>query len=168
MKKIKLTEKQMSMINEFVQNESDETPEPITEGFGDERYRRDKVNVSLYYSGVKFKGLEIGNIECNDIPMTFLIDQEHRSWGIKGISIYDVRGVDDEIEIQVNYWDGVDDDYDNQDDYVILKLNWDDLIVNVREGEGVVTIDDDIEITLENDSEGNIVVKSMEIDALTL
>ena len=168
MKKIKLTEKQMTMINEFVQNESDETPETINESVLDDRYRRDGINVSLYYSGVNYKGFELNDITCGDLNMVFSIEVEHKSWGIRDISVYGIEGIDDELELEVDYFSNDDNDYDTKQEIVTVKLNWEDLQVNKREGEGVVTIGDDIEITLENDSEGNIVVKSMEIEALTI
>lgn len=168
MKKIKLSEKQMSMISEFVQNESSETPETITESPNDDRYRRDDIEVSLYYSGVKYKGFEVNYINCANMSLVFSIEQEHRSWGIKDIYIYGIEG-NNELELEIDFFpNNDDDDLDQSTDTITINLNWDDLKVNKREGEGVVTVGDDIEITLENDSEGNIIVKSMEIDTFTI
>ena len=167
MKKVKLTEKQMSMINEFVQNESEETPSTISESANDDRYKRTDINVSLYYSGVKYKGFEINHIECADTTLLFSIDQEHRSWGIKNIYIYGIRG-EEKLELEIDYFPNDNDDLEQSVETITVDLNWDNLEVNNSEGSGVVTVGDDIEITLENDSEGNIIVKSMEIEVLTM
>ena len=167
MKKIKLTEKQLGMISEFVENESNETVEQITESSSDNQYRRDDIQVSLYYSGVKYKGFEISHIECADTTLLFSIDQEHRDWGIKNIYIYGILG-EEKLELEVDYFPNDNDDLEQSVETITVDLNWDNLEVNNSEGSGVVTVGDDIEITLENDSEGNIIVKSMEIEALTM
>jgi hypothetical protein len=157
----------MTMINEFVGNESEETSSPITESTNDDRYKRTDINVSLYYSGIKYKGFEINHIDCADMTLVFSIDQEHRSWGIKDIYIYGIQG-EEKLELEIDYFPNDNDDLEQSVETITVDLNWDSLEVNKREGEGVVTIGDDIEITLENDSEGNIVVKNMEIEALTI
>lgn len=167
MKKIKLSEKQLGMISEFVQNELDVTPETITESPNDDRYRRDGIEVSLYYTGVKYKGFEINHIDCTDMNLVFSIDQEHRSWGIKNIYIYGIEG-EEKLELEIDYFANDNDDLEQSVETITVDLNWDNLKVNNSEGSGVVTVGDDIEITLENDSEGNIIVKSMEIEVLTV
>jgi hypothetical protein len=167
MKKIKLTEKQLGMVSEFVENESNETVEQISESSSDNQYKRDDIQVSLYYSGVKYKGFEINHIECADTTLLFSIDQEHRSWGIKNIYIYGIRG-EEKLELEIDYFPNDNDDLEQSVETITVDLNWDNLEVNNSEGSGVVTVGDDIEITLENDSEGNIIVKSMEIEALTM
>jgi hypothetical protein len=167
MKKIKLTEKQLSMISEFVESDSNETVEPITESSNDDRYRRSDINVILYYNNVKYKGFEINHIECADMTLVFSIDQEHRSWGIKDIYIYGIQG-EEELELEIDFFPNDNDDLEQSVETITVSLNWDNLKVNKRESEGVVTVGDDIEITLENDSEGNIIVKNMEIDTFTI
>ena len=167
MKKIKLTEKQLSMVSEFVEGDSNEIVEPITESSNDDRYRRTDINVILYYNDVKYKGFEINHIECADMTLLFSIDQDHRSWGIKDIYIYGIQG-EENLELEIDYFPNDDDDLEQSVETIMVDLNWDNLEVNKREGEGVVTVGDDIEITLGNDSEGNIIVKSMEIETFTI
>ena len=69
----------------------------LNEDSTDSKYRME-CEVDLNYFGAKYKGLEIDDITTSKMTLTFDIDMEGRSWGIKDISVYNVQGPS-EIEL---------------------------------------------------------------------
>jgi hypothetical protein len=87
---------------------------------------------------------------------------EHRSWGIKGISLYSIQGPS-EIELTITPQVEDADDID-----ITVQLNWENVEEETQEGEGVITIGNEIEISLGNDESGNIIVTSIHVPVYTL
>lgn len=171
MKKIKLTEKQLGMIGEFVENESTNSTETIRESSSDNQYRRDDIEVRVGYHDVKFNGEEIEYASCGNISMVYYIDQEHRSWGIKSIYLYGISSVNDELELEINTISDGDEEGDfKQEEHTInVSVDWDKVLeIDEHQAEGVITIGDVLELTLSNDQDGNIIVTKAEIEAYTL
>ena len=151
MKKIILTENQLDMLKKH-----------INEGaIGGDRYeRRVKVDVETY--GTKINGEDIDWAVCGDMTLSYIIDMEHRSWGIKDISLYDIKGPSEiEIEITPQVEDA-------EDVYVTVPLDWENIEIETQESEGVVTVGDEIEIQLGNNENGDIIVKSITVPVYTL
>jgi len=151
MKKIVLTENQLKMVKK-----------QVTEGaIGNERYGRD-VSVSVGTYGAKINGEDIDWAVCSDMKVTYLIEMEHRSWGIKGISLYSIQGPS-EIELTITPQVEDADDID-----ITVQLNWENVEEETQEGEGVITIGNEIEVSLGNDENGNIIVTSIHVPVYTL
>ena len=129
----------------------------------DNRYRK-TVEVEIDNYGILFKGKEIDYITPPQIELSFLIDQEHRSWGVKSITLYAIKGPDS-IDVDVSYYISED---DSETETISIPLNWDLLETDDREGEGVITIGDILQIRLRNDENGNLVLGEMSIDTYTL
>jgi len=160
MKKILLTTEQMNKISKFVINESDKLNEDVS----NDRYEM-KCKIDFNYaSNVLYKGGEIDDIGYGaEYTLSFRIDQEHRSWGIKNISVYDVQGPQ-ELEVEVVYYPkGSDQDSDSVTEYAILKIDWDSVNYESEDARGMVGIDEDVEIELGNDSEGNLFAKEIRV-----
>jgi hypothetical protein len=151
MKKIVLTENQVQMVKKHI-NES---------AVGNERYGRE-VSVSVGTYGAKINGEDIDWAVCSDMKVTYLIEMEHRSWGIKGISLYSIQGPS-EIELTITPQVEDADDID-----ITVPLNWDNVEEETQEGEGVITIGNEIEVSLGNDENGNIIVTSIHVPVYTL
>jgi hypothetical protein len=151
MKKIVLTENQLNMVKKR-----------ITEGaVGNERYGRE-VSVDVRTYGAKINGEEIDWATCSSIKVSYLIEMEHRSWGIKGISLYSIQGPSEvELTITPRTEDG-------EDIEITVPLNWDNVEEETQEGEGVITIGNEIEINLGNDESGNLIVSSIHVPVYTL
>ena len=151
MKTIILTENQLDMIKNH-----------INEGaIGGDRYEnRVSVNVETY--GVTINGNEVDWATCGDMRLTYQIDMEHRSWGIKGISLYDIQGPS-EIEIEVT--PQVE---DAEDVYLNLSYDWSNVEQEEEEGEGVITIGNEITIKLANNENGEIYIESIHVPVYTL
>ena len=171
MKKIVLTEEQMDMVNNYVSQEESKST-IINEAYGDDRYE-EKCTIDFNYSSnLKLEGREIEDIENVEYTLSFRIDQEHRSWGIKDIAVYDVQGPE-ELEVEVKYYSskerdtgsawGDDTDYGPlvKEKYIKLKVNWDSTNYEKEQSDGFVGIDQNVEMELVNDSEGNIIVKEI-------
>lgn len=125
----------------------------------DNNYKVGDCNINLYYGKVTYKGQEINDITAPQIGFTFDIDMDIKSYGIRGISLYNPKGPS-EIELEVSYYTGEDDN--ESEDIITIPLDWE----NVNEddgGNGWIGYDNQIEITLKNDESGNIVVDSMTI-----
>jgi hypothetical protein len=99
---------------------------------------------------------------CSDMKVTYLIEMEHRSWGIKGISLYSIQGPS---EIELTITPQVE---DGEDIEITVPLNWENVEEETQEGEGVITIGNEIELTLGNDESGNIIVSSIHVPVYTL
>jgi hypothetical protein len=152
MKKIILTEDQMDLLRKNTQREDER------------RYRRDvKIDVESYR--VMYKGMEINDITAGYEPtLTYLIEQEHRSWGIKDISLYDIKGPE-AIEIEVEYF--IDDD-NTETETLTLPVDWSNIETDTQTGNGVVTIGDTLVVSLKNNESGEIVIDSLHLEVYNL
>lgn len=122
----------------------------------DNNYRVGDSDVNLYYHNVTYKGHEINDITTHQIDFTFEIDMDIKSYGIRGISVYNPSGPS-EIELEISYYSGED---DINEDIITIPLDWEN--VNEDDGNiGWIGYENQIEITLKNDENGNIVIDSM-------
>lgn len=143
--KIRLTESQLERLKANL-NEA-----PV-----DENYTREVA--AKFYHGT-YKGHEINDIADIKIRVSFKIDVEMKSWGIRDINLYGITGPS-EVEVEVNYYV----DNDNTDDaYVTIPLDWSKLITEKDSGSGIISVGDEIEIYLMSDEAGNLVVERMEM-----
>jgi hypothetical protein len=143
--KIRLTESQLERLKANL-NEA-----PV-----DNQYSRE-VEAKFYYGN--YKGYEINDIASMKIRVSFSIDVEMKSWGIRDINIYGITGPS-EVEVEVNYYV----DNDNTDDaYVTIPLDWSKLITEKESSNGIVSVSDEIEIYLMENEDGNLAVERMEM-----
>jgi len=151
MKKILLTENQLDMLKKH-----------INEGaVGSESYER-TVEVDVETYGVKINGEDIDWATCGDMRLTYFIEMEHKSWGIRDISLYNIQGPS-EIELEITP------QVENAEDvYLTLPIDWDNVEKETQEGEGVVTIGSEITIKLGNDQNGQIIIESVHVPVYTL
>jgi len=163
MKKIIITEEQMGVVNNYVSKEESKST-IINEAYGDDRYEMKCKFDFNYPSNLLYKGGEIEDIGYGaEYTLSFRIDQEHRSWGIKNISVYDVQGPE-ELEVEIVYYpEGSDQDSDSVTEYAMVKVDWDSINYDSEEPRGMVGIDEDVEIELGNDSEGNFIVNEIRV-----
>ena len=146
MGKIKITEGQLERIK--IQLNEDEASN---------RYNRE-VSISFGFSGTKLRGHEIENIISDNIRLTYLIDIEYKFWGIKGITIYDIKGPS-EIQVSIEYVDGE----ETKSFDTLLKINWENASTDEESGKHVIGVGDDIQIDVDNDSEGNIIASLISV-----
>jgi hypothetical protein len=151
MKKIILTENQLNMVKKYV-NEG---------AMGGDRYER-SVTVYVETYGVKINGEDIDWATCGDMKLSFLIEMEHKSWGIRDISLYDIQGPS-EIEIEVT--PQVE---DAEDVYLNLPFDWSNVEKETETEEGVITIGNEITIKLGNNENGEVIIESINVPVYTL
>jgi hypothetical protein len=150
MKKIVLTENQYKNLQKTLKEDVND------------RYQR-TVSVSVDTYGLKINGNDVDWATCPDMTLSYIIEQEHRSWGIKDISLYNIEGPSD-VEIiitpQVE---------DSEDIEVTVSLDWENMISTALEsGEGVVTIGSEIDMKLTNNENGDIVVEYISVPVYAL
>jgi hypothetical protein len=134
MKKIVITENQYKNLQKMITEDTNN------------RYER-KVSVNVGISGSpRYENMTLDDITTyySEMRLTYLIEQEHRSWGIKDISLYDIQG-SDEIEVELYLYP------DDSDEPIVkevkIPLDWSKLETRTNQGEGVVTIGDRLDIT---------------------
>lgn len=128
----------------------------------DNKYNRE-IMVDFNYYRAKYKGLEINDVASIKVRLSFDINIEARSWGIKDISISGIRGPES-VDVEISYYNENDEEF--FDSYVI-QLNWDSLVTeNVRSG--LITIGDVMDVTLGNDVDGRLIVTKMELPIYNL
>lgn len=153
MKKLIITEsqaKRLGLIKEDL----------IKEGVSDSYSRQ--VKMTYYYHGVKLKGHEIDDIMNSTITVRFNIEIDAREWGIKDISLYGIAGPE-AVDLEVTYWASPE---EQKEAVVQVKLNWEAARTEGNGTSGLVTVGDEIEVTLDNDAEGNLIVKDILVPVL--
>lgn len=154
--KIKLTEGQVQRLKH------------ISEGLED-KYNT-QVNVSFITSKDFNFPYEINDIISTNTRVSFDIDVEYKSWGIKGISLYNIQGPE-AIEAEIEFYG---ENYNENDDdlrtaTIPVKLDWENVLkVENESGTGLVTIDNDIEITLAGNSETGFYAREIQVITYTL
>lgn len=149
--KILVNEKQLEVIKKH-----------LNEGAVDgDRYENNvKVEVESY--GVNINGDDIDWVSTPNIKLSYLIDMEHRSWGIKNVSLYSIQGPS---EIELTITPQVE---DSEDINITVSLDWENIDIEEMTGNGVITVGDEITITLGNNENGDIIVKSITVPVYTL
>lgn len=157
MGKLVITENQYKNLQKMINEEANN------------RYER-KVEVSVGTTGqYRYENMILDEVTTyyNEMRLTYLIEQEHRSWGIKNISLYDIQGYDD-IEVELHLYP---EDSNDPNDAVIkevkIPLDWSKLNVDTNEGEGVVTIGNRLDIVIHLQQDGTF-LPEMSIDVYTL
>lgn len=158
MKKVVITENQMKTLIDriSVKNKLNEA--------ADDTYSRDVVVDFYFNNNLLYKGKEINDISRSHITLKYNIQIDARQWGIKDISLYNITGPE-EIETQIEYYINEDDiEFEN----IKFKVDWDKLDPNYRDNSGVISINNELQVHLSSDENGNLVVGSMDIDVYTL
>ena len=142
MTKIILTESQLKALAKNLNEDSMNS-----------KYRME-CEVDLNYFGAKYKGLEIDDITTSNMTLTFDIDMEGRSWGIKDISVYNVQGPS-EIEVEVVYYP--EEGEDSVDETITIPINWENVDMQKDDELSYIGIGRDIQIDLTNNESGELV-----------
>ena len=153
MKKLIITESQAKRLGLIKEN-------LVKEGVSDTYSRQ--VKMTYYYHGVTLKGHEIDDIMNSTITVRFNIEIDAREWGIKDISLYGITGPE-AVELEVTYWANPE---EQKEAVVPIRLNWEMARKEGNGNSGVVTVNDEIEVTLANDAEGNLIVKDILVPVL--
>ena len=161
MKKIVLTEKQSKkLVNKLINEQARSWHDLIH----DDGRQHVEVECDFDYYHLTYKGGQIDDILKNKLNISFLVEPEWRSYGIKSISVYDIRGPE-EIELEIAYYpanSGRDDD--SVEEGFNLKLDWDNMLqTEDDETLGWFGVSNEMSIELANDGQGGLVAKSINI-----
>jgi hypothetical protein len=110
------------------------------------------------YDKVKYNGQSINDVQAEDIRVTYDIDIETRSYGIKTAGVYNVSGPS-EIELEVYT-----EDSDDTSETVVVPLDWSKVDMEKVDYLGYIGIDNKIELHLMNTTDGNLAVKRIRIE----
>ena len=102
----------------------------------DSRYREElKPEIEYSYNPKPlYKGGEIDDIECNTISLTYDIEIEARSYGIKGIMVSGISGPP-EVAMQITWYNESLQDMEYED--VVVPLDWSTVEVEHLAGEPI-------------------------------
>lgn len=159
MAKFVFTESQMDKIQKNLINESI---------IDTQRYSVDCVFEFNYY-GLTFKGNEIDDI-LSDIKneVSFFIDMDIRSWGVKNISILGFSGPKS-LDLEISYYQPTEEDeFNSVRETIEVPLDWENVEINEENGSGMVTMDRNVTVNLMQTEDGGIAVKNIELTVYTL
>jgi hypothetical protein len=105
------------------------------------------------YGNVRYNGREIDDISTPQINFKFNIDMEVKGYGVTEIFPYNPSGPS-EIELEVSY-DG------ENEDIITIPLDWENVNEEKSSDIGWIGYENQIEIYLKNDENGDIVVDTM-------
>jgi len=158
MKKIILTEEQSKKLVDRLINEQSRSWRDL---LNDDGRMHVEVDCSFYYHRATFKGGEIDSVSNNKMSVSFLLEPEWRSYGIKSISVYDIKGPE-AVELWIEYF--VEGKEDPEETTFDLKLDWENMLqTEDDESLGWFGISDDIEIELGNDPQGGLIATSINV-----
>lgn len=147
-KKIKITESQLREIKKTILKEQDNT--------GDVYRQTCKIDFNIH--NLTYKGFEVDDVGSKQYPFTFQLTQDHRSYGIKGINIFNLES-HETLELEITYYEND----EQKEAFLDIPINWGDYSIQPTDTISWIGIDDQIDITLSNDKEGNIIIKDVEI-----
>ncbi len=154
--KLRITESQLERLRS-----------KITEEVSPNEYSR-VIKPSFNTYDLEIDGHEVEAIDCGDIRLTFSIGLEQRSWGIKGIDLGNIQGPS-EVEAEFTYYATDEEgDYVAQDKTMVIYFDWSTANIETSDKSGVVTIDDDVEISLRKAENGNFIATEINITVYTL
>lgn len=137
--------------------------ELLNEGVENDYVKETVLNFSTY--GSSFKGKEIDGVLAIKINVKFKIEIEARTWGIKSASIHRIIGPEF-VETEVSYY--VDDEGNTNSETLKINLNWESLSVEEEKGSGMITLDDVVDITLQNNEHGELICKEINLKVFSL
>ena len=117
-----------------------------------DEYEAEDCEITLY-GNVRYNGREIDDISTPQINFKFNIDMEVKGYGITEIFPYNPSGPS-EIELEVSY-DG------ESEDIITIPLDWENVNEEKSSDIGWIGYENQIEIYLKNDENGDIVVDTM-------
>jgi hypothetical protein len=125
----------------------------------DDIYRVGRCNVNLFgIHELTYKGREVEDVNASEIDFTFQIDLSFKSYGIKDLSPYNPQGPS-ELEIEVLYYD---ENEEEIEETTTVQLDWE----NVMQDDADISwigYDNQIDIRLKNNENGDIIVETMTI-----
>ena len=141
--KIILTEGQVARIKSINEGQEDQYNAEVNA----------RVN---FFGGSKYKNFELSDVNNNyKIRLYYNIDINYRSWGIDGINVTNIVGPK-EIDIEVIYY--VPEIDDNKSEYLKAFIDWSNVNIDIDRGNGMISIDDNVELTLAKGEDGNIII----------
>ena len=151
MAKFIFTESQLELIKNNLNEDNSDL---------DNKYKIEcEVEIENY--GLVFRGKQIDDVSSPKITMTYNIDMEFRSYGIKDISPYNPQGPS-ELELEVIYYEDEEMDIQNEET-VTIPLNWDDVIVEEIDNISYVGFDNMVTVRLKSDEQGGITSESITV-----
>jgi len=156
MAKFKLTENQLDRVKKTILTEQN-----------DNTYSREILISFSSNSNQRYDGMTIDDVDSwtKKINVTYVIEQEHRSWGIKNISLYNIKGPES-IDVEMTlYPEGSDEPVTKE---VTIPLDWENnLSISNEEGKGLITVGDVVNVIVYI-GENNLITTELELDVYTL
>jgi hypothetical protein len=145
----------------FTENQLNMIKKQLDETIDNNRYGK-KVRTDIETYGVTINGNDIDWAVSGELNVSYLIEMEHRSWGVKDVSLYDIEGPSEiEIEITPQVEDA-------EDVILTLSYDWNNVEREVETGMGVISIGSEITIKLGNNENGDVIIQSIHVPVYTI
>lgn len=147
MKKIILSESQAKILMDKV----------VSEQINPSGKYSQNVKSDFDYHQLKYKGGDVDWVDNVEFTVSFDIDMDGRSYGIKDVSIMNVKGPE-ALDIVITYYpEGSEDSIEEE---VQIKLDWDNVKIEKDANIGWIGIDSVVDINL---TSGEIIVHAKDI-----
>ncbi len=164
MKKVIITENQAESLVSKILDEQVPALRATEYSINDGRYRMAVIADFDYYKQT-YKGFEIDDIDKIKLEISFLIDIDHESFGIKGIYIHDIQGPK-EVKTLVHYYtsDVNSEDFeDSVKEPIVIPIDWKRIKIEKYSNIKYIGIEKNITIDLVSSPDGGLKFKSVEV-----
>lgn len=145
----------------FTENQLKTAKKQLKEDIDNNRFER-KVRTDIETYGVKINGQDIDWAVSGELNLSYLIDVEYRSWGIKDVSLYDIQGPSEiEIEITPQVEDA-------EDITLTLTYDWSNVERETETDRSVICAGSEITIKLGNNENGDVIIDSITVPVYVL
>ena len=144
-------------LKESIINKDKQT---LNESVSDTYSKQVNVRANTPYQELTVQGKMIEEVEISPIRLNYDISIEAREWGIKDISIGNINGPS-EVNAYVTYYPNPNDDSKTEEVEVTIPINWETLEQEIKNGTGIISIGNEVEIDIVNDQQGNLVVNKI-------
>ena len=132
----------------------------LNESVSDTYSKEVNVRANTPYQKLTVQGKMIEEVEIPSIRLNYDISIEAREWGIKDISIGNINGPS-EVNAYVTYYPNSNDDSKTDEIEVTIPINWELVEQEIENGNGIISIDNEVELYIINDEQGNLVVNKI-------
>lgn len=140
----------------FTENQLKMAKNQMHEDINNNRFER-KVRTDIETYGVKINGQDIDWAVSSELNLSYLIEMEYRSWGVKDVSLYDIQGPS-EIEIEITPQTE-----DAEDITLTLSYDWSNVETESETDRSVISIGSEITIKLGNNENGDVIIESIHV-----
>ncbi len=124
-----------------------------------------RCKLELEHYGLAYKGGQIDDVTTDEIDVYFDISMDGREWGIKDVSVYNIKGPS-EIGAIVTYY--IENSDDSIDEDITIQLDWSNINEEKSDNLTWIGINNEIVIRLKNTENGELSAETITVETKTV